>query len=186
MQNFYRTNAKYIFIRTPNRTSWSIMNLISLFTNTVLFYLFQDLETLLVGLIKGVSISLPDVQVGWTIFASQAVSSFFLLLVINLLALFIKTTYSYLIAFSLCFLSFTSTGMIYEYAPDFFPFLKWLPTSQFVLGWHDFSKIQDFQSKINISYIQGFHPAFSFVYLLIGIFILSTAFVIRTNQMDIY
>lgn len=186
MQNFYRTNAKYVFIRTQNRTSWSIMNLIRLFVNTILFYLFQDFGTLLVGLIKGLQISLPDVQAGWIIFATQVVSSFFLLLVINLFALFIKVTYSYVIVFSLCFFSFASTGMIYEYAPDFFPFVKWLPTSQFILGWHDLSKIQDFQSKMDIPCIQGFHPAFSFIYLLIGILILSVAFIVRTNQMDIY
>lgn len=186
IQNFYRRNAKYIFTRTQNRKNWAVTHLIRLVVNIILFYIFQDLGSIAIGLIKGVQVSLLDIQIVFIIFITQVVSGFFLLLMINLLTLFIKITYSYIILFSIYFFSFTLTGIIYEYALDLFHFVKWLPTSQFIMGWHNFNGIKDFQLKMAIPYIQGFSPAFTFIYLFIGVSILSIAFIRRTNRMDIY
>ncbi|WP_213818680.1 hypothetical protein [Garciella nitratireducens] len=127
-----------------------------------------------------------DIQIVFIIFITQAAAGFFLLLIINLLTFFIKITYSYIILFSVSFFSFTLTGIIYEYASDLFHFVKWLPTSQFIIGWHDLNGIKDFQLKMSISYIQGFSSAFTFMYLFIGISVLSVIFISRTNRMDIY
>ncbi|RBP44143.1 hypothetical protein DFR81_10588 [Garciella nitratireducens] len=186
IQNFYRTNAKYIFTRTQNRIKWSIIHLIRLVINIILFYIFQNLGTFIIGLIKGAEVSLLDIQIVFIIFITQAAAGFFLLLIINLLTFFIKITYSYIILFSVSFFSFTLTGIIYEYASDLFHFVKWLPTSQFIIGWHDLNGIKDFQLKMSISYIQGFSSAFTFMYLFIGISVLSIIFISRTNRMDIY
>ena len=169
IQDFYKSNAKYIFTRTQNRMKWSVIYLLRLFISIIVFYFIQDIGTLAVGLVKGARVSCGDFKILFSVFLIQLAAGFFLLLILNLSAVLLGMTYSYILVFSICLFSFTVTGLISEYAPGIVEFTKWLPTSQFILGWHQ----------------ENFTFAFTSIYLLVGFVILITAFLVLTDRMYI-
>src|SRR5699024_8212299 len=143
----FKKNTIYVFTRTNSKVQWLLKQLGSLLGNVVLFYIVQFIIIMMISMIRGYHFfSLNDVKVMCIVFLFQVLFGFLLVLLTNFLSFFIHITYSIVIVlFGYIFLM-TTAGLIHTYFEKLEGMIKWFPTSQNILVWHD----SEFLSIIHI------------------------------------
>lgn len=175
----------YTFTRTNKRIKWFFNQSNYLFINVFLFYLINFLITILVGSLNNIEIITKNVLIILIVLLIQVFGSYLLLLFINMLSLYFKISYSYVAVLSLTLFLIMFSGLIFEFSRSHIKFIKWLPTSQSFISWHNLYLVHDFQNLIHIDYLEGFKLNFTFSYYFIFYLIIMSFSMRKINKMDI-
>ena len=157
----------YVFTRLNCRAKWLFNKYLIIFLCIIVSYILQFITIIIFGLISGLSISSFNnlIYLMIILFIILTLSSMIYLTICNLLALKIKQHLSFFAIWgAYCFFLLISTNL--KNLLDNWV-IKLLPTSQFILAWHDDRILNQFYNGMFVYKIDGFSLTFSYIYIII-------------------
>lgn len=162
-------NAAYIFTRTDKRAGWLLSKFLFLLILNLLYWLIQFTVLYVIGSIAG--FGFYNIQEGIQLILKQytlmVLLSYFYILVVSILSLKSNVIIGYFVAVFINIFSIFISFFLYEYLGKGPTLIKFLPSSQAIITWHD--SISGFPNKLGLFEfrLSGFSVMYSIVYLII-------------------
>jgi len=157
----------YIFVRTTNRKKWLLQKYIHLFIYVLVYYIFQYIITYILGYLNGYKFINSDIFPILIIYFVTILFNYFFILVNNIMSFKFKSLFSYLITLSLYIIPLFISEFIYEFSKNNLYIIKFFPSSQGIIMWHQCSFLDTAFKLFDFS-IKNFSIMHSIIYLIIA------------------
>jgi len=177
----------YIFTRTDKRSNWIINRYAILGLRIFIYYIFQFLVTLILGIALGFKlyVSIYFLQVISFELLMVTLSAYLIILLSNTLSLIVDFMYSFTMVIFLEVASLCYCHLVYSLNLNC-GMIKYIPFCQGVFLWHDSNLLHNAELSLNSSVIKDFSLVYSVSYLLFLIFIVIFCSNLIIKKIDVY
>ncbi|MFL0194083.1 hypothetical protein ACJDU8_00540 [Clostridium sp. WILCCON 0269] len=156
----------YIFTRTNKRTNWFLNKILKLLKYVSLFYFIQLITIYIIGIIIGFRSTNYTIQIIFWEFTLNVLTSYFIILFINVISLKLNVIYTYIIGIGIYVSSIFISGFVYQLYNSKIWLLKYFIIGQEILTWHCESFLNGYRNIADF-YINNLNIKYSISYLSI-------------------